>query len=222
MLPLNLLSSVVLLLSTQGAVAPNTSVWRVQGKPGAIVRLTGRLRSGDTLVADRMVADRDRMDGERSELTNSPYKAGTCLWANAVRPFIRLRRFARNGKLLWEWRVGREQQALQLLSGEDGDCLSPDGRRLLVTINAYQPEDPAANQLGPAVVAVDHRPRFVDAIGARTHLGFASGRDTLVIGWQRGKSATLLFKIQNRDKLDTAGYPMIVSDSADLSRKFKR
>lgn len=207
-----------LLLLAAAPVVPSTSVWQVEGEPGAITSLTGIVRSGGRIVADRLVDDPDLQASERSGLTSGHTRRGSCAWAAAVRPFTRLRRFARDGHLLWEWHVNREQQAVQLLANSDGDCLSPDGGRLLVTAHAYQPDDPGISPLGPAVVAVDHRPRFVDAIGARTHQRFESARGTFLVGWQRGKPATLLFEIESSAKVDAAGDPVAVPDRVDLSR----
>lgn len=206
------------LLLAAAAVAAPTSQWRVAGTPGAVTSVTGIVKTGGRIVGDGMVSDPDLRASERAGLTFGHTPRGSCAWAAAVRPFTRLRRFARDGRLLWEWHVNREQQAVRLLANSDGDCLSPDGGRLLVTAHAYQPDDPGISPLGPAVVAVDHRPRFVDAIGARTHQRFESPRRTYLVGWQRGKPATLLFDVASETKFDKAGDPEVVPDSADLTR----
>jgi hypothetical protein len=175
------------------ALAPPAATWKVTGKPGAVTLLVGQVKSGGRLVADGFVSQADLVDDERGSLTQSPAPHDSCTWAKGVRPFTRLRRFAADGRLLWEWHVDREQQALRLASSLDADCLSPDGSRLTVEIFHYAPDDPVTS-MGRSVVAVDHRPRFVAGHGVRTHEDI-NDRDADFTGWKRGRPATLLFDV---------------------------
>lgn len=215
--------SLALLLLAAAAVAPSTSVWQVEGEPGAITSLTGTVKSGGRIVADRMVDDADRKRSEQSILSRSKARSGTCAWAANVRPFTRLRRFSKNGRLLWKWDIGREDQALSLPNTGEDDCLSPDGGRLLVTINQYEadPIDPsdraAVVRMGDGVIAVDHKPRFVDAQGARTHRQFGDGHATQLVGWRRGSPATLLFEVVTDP--DAPGGPKVTPDFVVLAGK---
>ncbi|WP_010187515.1 hypothetical protein [Sphingomonas sp. PAMC 26605] len=210
-----------LLLLAAGAIAPSTSVWRIEGAPGAITSLTGIVKSGGRIVADRMVDDADRKRAEQSILSRWQARSGSCGWAANVRPFTRLRRFAKDGRLLWTWDVGREGQALSLPNTGKADCLSPDGGRLLVTINQYRSDSSDASgraavaRMGDGVIAVDRRPRFVRAKGARTEQAFGDGPATALTGWQRGRPATLLFDVVG--DADAAKGPKVVPDSAELS-----
>jgi len=210
-----------LLLLAAAAVAPSTSVWKVEGTPGAITSLTGIVKSGGRIVADRMVDDVDRKRSEQSILSRSQARSGPCGWAANVRPFTRLRRFAKDGRLLWTWDVAREDQALSLPNTGKADCLSPDGGRLLVTINQYgsgssdASDRTAVVRMGDGVIAVDRKPRFVPAKGARTGQAFGDGHATELTGWQRGRPATLLFDVVS--DADNPKGPKVVPDSAELS-----
>lgn len=213
--------SLALLLLAAAAVAPSTSVWQVEGEPGAITSLTGVVKTGGRIVADRMVDDADRKRSEHSILSRSKARSGPCAWAANVRPFTRLRRFAKNGRLLWAWDIGREDRALGLPNTGKDDCLSPDGGRLLVTINQYEsdPIDPsdraAVVRMGDGVIAVDRKPRFVAAKGARTGQEYGEGHATQLVGWQRGRPATLLFEVVG--DADAPNGPKVVPDQVDLS-----
>ncbi|MBA2936131.1 hypothetical protein HZF05_18770 [Sphingomonas sp. CGMCC 1.13654] len=186
----------LLLIATaaSASLAPPVSTWRIEGQPGAVTSVTGEIRTGGRLVGDQMVSDPDMITDERGIFGHAPVKPGGCGWASAVRPFTRLRRFAADGRLLWEWHVDREQQAIRLLGSQDGDCLSPDGGRLSVGIYRFAPGEPVS-ALGQGVVRVDHRPDFVEAVGLRSHKAFGGGPDTDLVGWKRGSPATLLFDI---------------------------
>ena len=212
-----------LILLTAAAVAPSTSRWHVQGEPGAITSLTGIVRSGGRIVADRMVDDADKKRSERSILSRSKARSGTCAWAIDVRPFTRLRRFAKDGRLLWEWNVGLRNTALSLANPGDDDCLSPDGGRLLVTAYHYEsdsidPADPAPVELrDDGVIAVDHHPRFVAAKGARTGQEYGERHKTQLVGWRRGSPATLLFDVVT--DADAPGGPKVTPDFVVLAGK---
>lgn len=207
--------TIILLAAT--AIAPPATVWHMQGKPGAVTSVTGTVKTGGRIVADEMVDDPDLEDDERGILASGTFRPGTCSFASAVRPFRRLRRFAADGRLLWEWHVDRAQQALRLHSG-NGDCLSPDGGRLTVRSYLYNPADgEPVVALGEGVVAVDHKPRFVDAQGARTHQQFGDGHATQLVGWRRGSPATLLFEVVT--DADTPGGPKVTPDFVVLAGK---
>jgi hypothetical protein len=193
-------------------VAPATTSWAVVGPPGAVSRLTGHVRSGGRIVADRFVSAPDLVRDERLTLTHTPARKGSCLWASGVRPFTRLRRFAADGHLVWEWHVDRVRQALRLNAPPSGDCLSPDGGRLTIGIYSFDPEDDgAATSLGEGVVAVDRHPDFVAATGRRTHQDYGDERITDLLGWKRGRPATLLF-----DVVSDAG-KTVVHDEAETN-----
>jgi len=200
-------------------LAPPAATWQVHGAPGAVTLLVGRVKSGGRLVADGFVSQRDLIDDERGSLTQSPAPHDSCTWAKGVRPFTRLRRFAADGRLLWEWHVDREKQALRLASSLDADCLSPDGSRLTIEIYRYGPDvyglDDPVTSMGRAVIAVDHRPRFVEGRGARTHEDI-DARAVDFTGWKRGRPATLLFDVVS-DEGKT-----VVHDEAVLNTPAKR
>lgn len=200
--------------ATTPPLAPPAATWQVHGAPGSVDLLVGHVKSGGRLVADGFVSQPDLVEDERGSLTQSPAPHGSCTWAKGVRPFTRLRRFAANGRLLWEWHVDREQQALRLASSWDADCLSPDGSRLTIEIFHYDPGD-SAFSMGRSVVAVDHRPRFVEGHGVRTHEDI-NARAVDFTGWKRGRPATLLFDVVS-DEGKT-----VVHDEAVLNAPAKR
>jgi hypothetical protein len=186
----------VLLLLTAAQAAPAAATWRIEGAPGAVRAIAGTVRTGGRIVADGFVDDAESVRRERAALADPRAPAGSCDRAAGARPFTRLRRFAADGRLLWAWRVSDEEQALRLLAGTPGDCLSPDGGRLLVVSHRLAPGEPVY-ELGVAVVAVDHDPRFVEAKGRRT--GEAPGilRRLSTLAWRRGGEATLDFTIHD-------------------------
>lgn len=184
-----------LVLAAAAQAAPPAATWTMDGPPGDVRSITGRVRTGGRIVADRFVGDVDSVNDEKQGLAHPDGPAGSCARAAAVRPFTRLRRFAADGRLLWEWRVLRDtEQALRLLAPPPGDCLSPDGARLLVRSYSARAGEPAS-LLGGAVIAVDRRPRFVDAKGRRTGREFGPERTTAPSGWRRGANATLNFVV---------------------------
>ena len=184
----------MLLAAAASQVAAPAARWTIDGQPGAVRSVTAAVKTGGRIVADGFVADAAAARAEKSELATTKAPAGSCAWAAAVRPFTRLRRFARDGRLLWQWRVSGEQQALRLLSGWPGDCLSPDGGRLLVVSYRLAPGEPVS-ELGGAIVAVDRRPRFVEATGRRTGEVFGRLQALSDYGWRRRGDATLAFTI---------------------------
>lgn len=140
------------------------ATWSVQGRPGAVTSVVGRVRTGGRIVADRFVADASMVKDERGMFAGTPARRGSCAWVSAARPFTRLRRYAASGRLLWEWHVNRKEQAVRLHAVGEADCLSPDGGRLTVVSYRLAPQEPVT-ALGNGIVAVDRLPRFVDAKG---------------------------------------------------------
>jgi len=181
--------------ATVPPVAPPAATWEATGTPGAVSLLTGHVKTGGRIVADRFVSAPDLARGERLTLTQTSAKPGSCLWASGVRPFTRLRRFAADGHLIWEWHVDGVQQALRLSATRFGDCLSPDGGRLTVGIYSFDPDDGPVSPMGEGVVAVDRHPDFVQATGMRTHQEFGDAHGSDLVGWKRGRPATLLFDV---------------------------
>jgi hypothetical protein len=178
-------------------VAPPSATWSITGTPGAIVSLAARMRDGSRIVADRFVRDARLARDEQGQFAQTPNRRGGCAWASAARPFTRLRRYAASGRLLWEWRVYREQQALRLAAVGTADCLSPGGTRLTVVSYRLAPDEPVSAMSGYGVVAVDRRPRFVDVPEINV-------RDADITGWLRGAPATLLFGISDETGRTTA------------------
>lgn len=173
-------------------IAPPAAVWTITGPPGAVRSVTATVKTGGRIVADDFVRDAALAGQEKRLLAQAEPRRGSCARAAAVRPFTRLRRYASNGRLLWTWNVAREEQALRLLSPAPGDCLSPDGGRLLVVSYRLAPGEPMT-ELGGAIVAVDRRPRFVKATGRRSGEDFGELNRTASLGWRRGSDATLVF-----------------------------
>lgn len=195
-----------LILAASSPIAAPAAVWTVDGEPGSIRRITGKVKTGGQIVADGFLNDAESAADEKRQFAYADGPAGSCARAAAARPFTRLRRFAANGRLLWEWRVSKKSgQALRLLAVPPGDCLSPDGGRLLVSSYGVTEYPPPA-LLGAAVIAVDRRPRFVDVKGRHTGETFGANRITAPDGWRGGGDATLLFSLisETRERHDEA------------------
>lgn len=184
----------LLLSAAPLAAAPPAATWKVEGAPGAVRTIVATVRTGGRLVADGFVDDPAAIRSEKQDLSTTDAPPGSCARAAQARPFTRLRRFAADGRLLWSWRVADQEQALRLLAGWPGDCLSPDGGRLLVTSYRFVPRQPVS-ELGGAVIAVDRRPRFVEAVGARTGQSLDDLRKVSDFAWKRGADATLLLTL---------------------------
>lgn len=184
----------LLLAAASPQIAGPSAVWSIEGPPGAVRTVTGKVKTGGRIVADGFVNDQDSVADEKESMSRAKGPQGTCARAADARSFTRLRRFAADGRLLWEWNVKRDtDQALRFLGPSSGDCLSPDGGRLLVS--TYGGSNQSQELLGRAVVAVDRRPRFVDAKGRRTGEEFGTKRITTADGWRKGGDATLVFSI---------------------------
>ncbi len=190
--------SLLLLAAVAPRPAPPAATWKVEAAGGTVHTIIASVKTGGRLVADGFVSDGDAIHSEKQELAGTKAPIGSCARASHARPFTRLRRFAADGRLLWTWRPSAEQQALRLLGGSPGDCLSPDGGRLLVVSYRFAPGEPVS-ELGGAVVAVDRRPGFVEAKGARTGESLDDLRKLSSIGWKRGADATLTFFLYDQD-----------------------
>lgn len=186
------------------AAAAPSAVWSVDGQPGSVRTVTGKVRTGGRIVADGFISGSDAAAEEKSRMTADRGTPGSCASVARTRPFTRLRRYAADGRLLWVWNVQRDtEQALSLLAPAEGDCLSPDGGRLLVT--SYNVSYDVASMLGAAVTAVDRNPRFVDAKGRHTGEMFGTKKLTAAQGWRKGSDATLVFSIftENSERSDS-------------------
>lgn len=183
------------LLAAASPIAPPVAAWSIEGSPGAVHTVSGAVKTGGRIVADRFVSDPDLAQLEKDNLAGGdPPPKGSCRLAGSVRPFKRLRRFAANGRLLWEWNTDKDQgtaHALRFLNPGTGDCLSPDGARLIVSI--YSIADGHPWLMGDGVAAVDRNPRIVPTVGKRSGEDFGTKNRTGAWGWRRGSDATLLF-----------------------------
>ena len=174
--------------------APPAAIWKVETAGGKVRTIIADVKTGRRLVADGFVDDDEAIRSEEQALAGPQAPIGSCARASYARPFTRLRRFAVDGRLLWTWRPSAEEQALRLMGGWPGDCLSSDGGRLLVVSYRFSPGRPVS-ELGGAVIAVDRRPGFVETRGARTGEGLDDLRKLSTIGWKRGADATLTFAV---------------------------
>lgn len=183
---------VALLAASAPQAAPVAAIWKIEGPPGQIRSVTGFVKTGGRIVADQFIKDRAAAREEAAGLGEDRSPAGSCARAGYARPFTRLRRFAASGRLLWTWDVSREGMAVRLMGGSSGDCLSPDGGRLLLV--TYTTEaGPPLKEVNGRVLAVDKRPRLVEANGQKTGLPFGTLRQMSDAYWRRGGDATLYF-----------------------------
>lgn len=183
----------VVLAAALSQAAPAAAVWQTEGLPGGVRAITGFVKSGGRLVADRFVADRSAAREEAVALRADRSLAGSCARAAYVRPFTRLRRFAADGRLLWTWAGSGTATAVRLMADPAGDCLSPDGGRLLLTV--FTTQGGSASEVDGRVLAVDRHPRFVPAIGRRTGQPFGALRQMGTAYWRKGGDATLVFTL---------------------------
>lgn len=178
--------------SPQAAQAAAT--WTVDGPPGAVRQITGAVRAGGRIVADRFVGSPVERREEAAAFRADRSPRGSCARAASARPFTRLRRFAADGRLLWTWGLSGDGAAVRLMAGDGGDCLSPDGGRLLL-IGFMIQADAVLKEVDGRVLAVDRRPRFVAANGQRTGQPFGALRQMGSAYWRRGGDATLVFTL---------------------------